>query len=140
MTIANAFETSRHRDNMAHFTAIVNLATIDGAINSEEEKILRGFAKKFEIDPEEYKSILKYPEKYPLMPVNSCEERLKHLYDLFEMIYADDEIDTPEKKLIIKYAIGLGVPLDKAEIIIKRSIQLFEGKLNFDDYQYLMNK
>lgn len=140
MTIADAFETSRHRNNMAHFTAIVKLATIDGAINSEEEKIIRGFANKLEIDPEEYKNILKHPENYPIMPINSREERLKHLYDLFKMIYADHEIDAPEKKLIVKYAIGLGVPLNKAEAIIERSIKIFEGRLNFDSYQYLMNK
>jgi uncharacterized tellurite resistance protein B-like protein len=125
---------------MAHFTAIVNLATIDGTINSEEEKILKGFARKLEIDPEEYKSILKHPGKYPLMPINSSEERLKHLYDLFEMIYADHEIDASEKILIVKYAIGLGVPLDRADAIIERSIQIFEGQLNFYDYQYLMKK
>lgn len=140
MTIADAFETSRHRNNMAHFTAIVNLATIDGTINTEEEKIVKGFAKKLEINPEEYKSILKHPEQYPLMPINSCEERLKHLYDLFKMIYADNEIDASEKMLIVKYAIGLGVPLDRAEAIIERSIEIFEGKLNFDDYQYLLIK
>lgn len=140
MTIADAFETSRHKNNMAHFTAIVNLATIDGAINIEEEKIVKGFAEKLEINPEEYKSIFKYPEKYPIMPINSCEERLKHLYDLFKMIYADHEIDASEKMLIVKYAIGLGVPLDRAKAIIDRSIKIFEGKLDFDDYHYLINE
>ena len=140
MTIADAFETSRHRNNMAHFTTIVNLATIDGAINSDEEKILKGFAKKLDIDPEEYKSILKHPEQYPIMPINSCEERLKNIYDLFKIIYADHDIDAPEKFLIVKYAIGLGVPLNKAESIIERSIQIFEGNLNFDDYHYLVSK
>ena len=140
MTIADAFETSRHRNNMAHFSTIVNLATIDGAINSEEEKILIGFANKLDINPEEYANILKHPDQYPIMPINSCEERLKNIYDLFKMIYADHDIDTPEKKLIVKYAIGLGVPLDNAEAVIERSIEIFEGKFNFDDYHYLMKK
>jgi hypothetical protein len=140
MTIADAFETSKHRNNMAHFTAIVNLATIDGTINSDEEKTLKGFAQKLEINPEEYQSILRHPDKYPIMPINSCEERLNHIYDLFKIIFADREIDILEKMLTVKYAIGLGVPLDKAEAIIDRSMQIFEGKLNFDDYHYLMNK
>lgn len=140
MTIADAFETSRHRNNISHFTALVKLATIDGAINSEEEKIVKGFAKKLEINPEEYTNILKHPENYPLLPINSREERLNHIYDLFKIIYADHDIDAPEKFLIVKYAIGLGVPLDKAEAIIERSIEIFEGKLDFEDYHYLMNK
>ena len=140
MTIADAFETSRHRNNMAHFTAILNLATIDGAINSEEEKILKGFAEKLDINPEEFSNILRHPDKYPIMPINSCEERLKHIYDLFKMIYADHDIGAPEKKLIIKYAIGLSVPVDKAEAIVERSIQIFEGNLNFEDYHYLVKK
>ncbi len=139
MTIADAFETSRHKNNTAHFTAILNLATIDGPINTEEEKILKRFAEKLEIDPEEYQNILKHPENYPLMSINSSEERIKHLYDFFKLIYADNEIDAAEKRLIVIYAIELGIPLAKANTLIERSIEIFEGNLNFEEYLYLVN-
>lgn len=138
MTIADVFETSKHRENIAHFNAIVRLASVDGEINAQELPILRKFAAKLDISDEEYKSILKRPNQYPLVPINSSEERLKNIYDLFKIIYADNMIDTREKKLIIKYAIGLGVPIKRAHDIIEKSIHIFEGRIAFEEYMYLL--
>ena len=139
MTIADVFETSEHRENIAHFTSIVNLATVDGAINEKELSILKRFAKKLDISAEEYTAIIKNPDKQPFIAIASSEERLNHIYDLFKMIYADHAIDTLEKDLMVKYAIGLGVPVNRATAIIERSIQIFEGEIDFEDYKYLLN-
>lgn len=68
------------------------------------------------------------------------EKRLERLHDLFKIIFADSEIDNEEETLIKRYAIGLGFSNDNAEKIIKRSIQIFSGQLNFEDYQYLLDK
>jgi len=140
MTIADVFETSRHRENIAHFTAIVNIAAIDGAINTDELTILQNFAKKLDISKEEYQSIIKNPDTQPFIAIASSEERLSHIYDLFRMIYADHAIDSLEKNLIVKYAIGLGVPIKEAQGIIDRSIDIFDGRLDFDEYLHLLKK
>lgn len=56
------------------------------------------------------------------------------------MIYADHEIDEPEAKLIYKYALGLGCSEDRAKEVIAKSIRLFGNKLDFEEYQYFIDK
>ncbi len=46
MSIVDRFETSEHRNNIAHFAAIVNVAIVDGEINANEVTILKKFADK----------------------------------------------------------------------------------------------
>ena len=138
MSIADVYETSRHRTNIAHFKAIVNLAAVDGEINQDEERLLIRFARKLDILPEEYKDILKHHEEFPSISINSYEERLEHIYDLFKLIYADHRMDQPERTLVIKYVIALGVPVEKAKEVVEQSIRIFEGDISFDQYNYLM--
>lgn len=139
MSIADVFETSWHRANRAHFTAIVHLATVDGEINKEEERLLISFARKLDITPEEYKEILKNNEEFPCIAINSYEERLKHVFDLFQLIYADHTIDASERAMVVKYVIALGVPVEQADLIVDNSIKIFEGEVSFEQYRYLLD-
>ena len=56
------------------------------------------------------------------------------------MIFADHEIDDEERVLIERYAIGLGYTEELAATLIKRSIEIFNGGLDLEDYRYLLNK
>jgi hypothetical protein len=80
------------------------------------------------------------PTKYPISPPNSAEKRLERMHDLFEMIFVDHEIDEDERFLIEKYAIGLGYTEQLANKLIKRSIDIYSGGLDLEDYRYLLNK
>lgn len=140
MSIRDLFESSEHRNNVAHFAAIVTLALSDGEINEKEEASLLRFANKLDISDEEYKNITKNPGNHPLNPPYTREERLHRIYDLFKIIYADHYIDAAEEHLLLKYAIGLGCSTDKAKLVIQKSIQIFGGGLAFEDYQYLIDK
>ena len=62
------------------------------------------------------------------------------LFDLFKIIYADHKIDEPERKTLLKYALGLGFTSDKAESVVKKSIKIFEEGIDFDHYSFLMDK
>ena len=62
------------------------------------------------------------------------------MHDLFEMIFADHEIDDHERFLVEKYAIGLGYTAELASKLIKRSIEIYQGGLDMEDYRYLLNK
>ena len=42
--------------------------------------------------------------------------------------------------LIEKYAIGLGYTEELAQKLIKRSVEIFKGGLDLEDYRYLLNK
>ncbi|MFT7067101.1 MAG: hypothetical protein ACJAUO_002690 [Sediminicola sp.] len=47
-------------------------------------------------------------------------------------------IDDDELILIKKYAIGLGYTTEAANKIITRSINIFGGQIDFEDYVYLV--
>jgi uncharacterized tellurite resistance protein B-like protein len=139
MSIADFYQSSEHSGNLAHFAAIVNLALIDGELNSDEEIKLKRLAYKLNISDEEYNTILKNPSKFPIRTLASAEERLERLYDFFKIVYADHLIDEDELHLLERYAIGLGFNPEKADIIIKKSMKIFGGDIGFDDYEYLIN-
>ncbi len=140
MSFTDLFDSGEHRRNLGHFAAIANMATVDGEIGPEEEKLLKRFAVKLDIDESEYVEVLINPNKFPINPPNTTEKRLERLHDLFRMIFADHGIDDHERFLIEKYAIGLGLNAEMAQKLIKRSIEIFSGGVDFDDYRYLLEK
>lgn len=140
MSFTDLFESGEHSRNLGHFASIVSIATVDGVISPEEERMLKRFARKLDITETEYAEVLKNPKQFPISPPNSADRRLERMHDLFEMIYADHDIDDDERILIERYAIGLGYTHDLASKLIKRSIEIYEGGLDLEDYRYLLNK
>ena len=140
MSFSDLFGSGEHLRNLSHFASIVNLAAVDGEINNDEELLLKRFARKLDVSQEEYVKVLENPKSFPLSSYNSIERRLERLHDLFKIIFADHEIEEEEIELVKRYAIGLGFSSQASEGIIKRSIQIFSGQLNFEDYRYLLEK
>lgn len=140
MSFINLFGSGNHARKLGHFSTLVNTALIDGPLKTAEEMLLLRFARKFDITELEYNEILKNPKKYPIYPPNSAEVRLKQMHDLFSIIFADHNIDADEVKMLRKYAIAIGYPAEEAKRIIDRSIQIYSGGLNFEDYEYLLQK
>jgi len=140
MSFTNLFESGARGRNLGHFASIAQIASSQGTTNENEIKLLKRFARKLDISDREYEEILKNPSKYPINPPNSVDERLERMLDLFKMIFADHEIDEEERVLIEKYAIGLGYTEELASKLIKRSIEIFNGGLDLEDYRYLLNK
>ncbi|EAQ51330.1 tellurite resistance TerB family protein [Leeuwenhoekiella blandensis] len=140
MSFSDLFDSGEHRRNLGHFAAIANMATVDGELNAEETKLLKRFAVKLDIDETEYVDIVENARRYPINPPNNSEKRLERLHDLFRMIFVDHTIDDHERFLIEKYAIGLGFSAERAKVLIERSIQIFQGGIDFDDYLYLLDK
>ncbi len=140
MSISEIYESGIQKDNLAHFASMVNMASIDGELNEEEEELLSKFAEKLDISEDQYFQIIKNPKKYPIVAANSKEERLQHLFDLFKMIFADHFVNPQEMKLIHRYAIGLGCSEERALELIKKSMRIFQGKIDFEEYRYLVMK
>ncbi|WP_424492987.1 TerB family tellurite resistance protein [Salinimicrobium sp. GXAS 041] len=140
MSFSDLFGHGEHLRNLSHFASIVNLAAADGEINPQEEKQLKRFAQKLDISEDEYLKVLDNPTAFPLSPYNSSEKRLERLHDLFKIIFSDHQIEPQEEVLIKRYAIGLGFSAEASEGIINRSVQIFSGQIDFDDYLYLLNK
>jgi len=140
MSFTDLFESGEHNRNLAHFASIVRIASVDGMLNEEEERLLNRFARKLDVTDEEQVEVLKNPGKYHLNPPYSADRRLELMHDLFEMIFADNEIDEDELHLIEKYAIGLGYTEELANKLIERSIKIYSGGLDFEDYKYLLDR
>lgn len=140
MSILQAFEHGKQHSNISHFAAMARLALVDGAINEKETRVLRRMAEKLSIEDEAVRVVLKDPSRFPLEPMNSREERLERLYDLFRIIYSDHDIDEDEIILVHKYAIGLGCSHNRAKEVIQRSIKIFGGNISLDDYLLLLDR
>ena len=116
------------------------MALVDGELQDSEKKLLSRFARKLDISDEQFKDIMRHPSNYPLNPPNNADERLERMLDLFKMIFADYEIDEDEYRLVERYAIALGYTEELAKKLIRRSIEIFQGGLDLDDYRYLLNR
>ena len=140
MSFYELFKKGYHSRNLGHFASIVNIATIDGDLGEEEEKLIKRLALKLGIGNSEYDKILKDPSKYPIIPPNSADERLERIHDLFDIIFADHEIDSKEFVLIKKYAIALGYDHVNANELIQESINIYSGKIDLEEYKFILNK
>ncbi len=140
MPILDLYNHSEKRRNLAHFASMATLAAVDGKINAKELNVINSFARKLDISDAEYKEVMKESNKYPIDPSISEVQRLERLFDLFKIIFADYEIEKDEMVLLKKYAIGLGFPSEKADRIIGKSIAIFRGRIDFEDYLYLIKK
>lgn len=139
MPILDLYEHSEQRRNLAHFATLASLAAVDGVITEEEKAVLDKFAFTLNITDAEYKEVMKEENKYPIETPHSSEKRLKRLFDFFKMAFADRQIDDSQMDLINKYAVGLGYSPEDAEQIIKKSFDIFCGKIDFEAYQYLLD-
>lgn len=140
MSFTDLFESGEHSRNLGHFASIANIASKEGKLSSEQEILLHRFARKLDIEDAEYNEVLKNPSRFPINPPNDSNSRLERIHDLFEMVFVDHEIDDHERFLIEKYAIGLGYSAEAAHELIKRSIEIYSGGLDLEDYRYLLNK
>ena len=140
MSFTDLFKSGEHSRNLSHFASLVTLASIQGEIKETEAKLLKRFARKLDITEQEIEKVLKNPTKFPINPPNSADERLERMHDLFKIVFADHEIDDEEHQFLEIYAIGLGYTEELAAKLIKRSIQIYMGGLDLEDYRYLLNK
>lgn len=140
MSFKNLFKSGEHSRNLDHYASLVRLATVDSKINEGEEAILARFARKLGVHETEHKAILKNPKDFPMSPRNTMENRLELLHDMFTIIFADNEIDEDEHQLLVRYATALGFSDKQAEKYIKRSIEIYTGGLDLEDYLYLLER
>jgi len=139
MSFSSLFESGESARNKSHFATLVALAKSSG-IKAEEAVQLLRFKQVLDISDSDYDAILKDPHSYPVTPPNTSDERIQWLHDLFKIVFADHKMDEPEHMLLRKYATALGYNDADAEYLVERSIEIFNGHLNLEDYRHLLNK
>ncbi len=124
MSISDLYSSGAHKNNIGHFASIVKLAMADEVITEGEQQLLERLAKRLEISEQEYKKIVKNPDKHPLNPPVSYDARIERLYNLTQMIFADDAVSKEEVSVLKRVAVGLGFPQDNAEKVSDEALHL----------------
>lgn len=135
MTISDLYPTGLHEQNTGHFATIVRLALRDTKIDDEELLLLKRLARRLDISKSEFKAILKNPEKYPVNPPVSYDERLERLYDLTKMLFLDRNPTIDKTSIMDRIAVGLGFPVSNARNIVKEAIKFFLKDPDIDDFK-----
>jgi uncharacterized tellurite resistance protein B-like protein len=124
MGISELFSNYYKKKNIAHFANIVRIAKSDKVIDPEELQLLKKIAKKYNIEDDEYKEILKQPDDYPTLGSLEEEERIERLYDLIMMVDADHNQSIQEIRILKKVVTGLSFPLKKVEAIVDLTLTI----------------
>ena len=138
MSFYELFKKDHQTRNKSHFASIASIAMTDGKISEDEQNLLQTLAIKLGVNKSDVVTILKNPAQYSIVPSISADERLERMHDLFDMIFSDQKIDAKELVLIKKYAIGLGYNYSSANKLIQDSIEIYTGKISYNQYKYLI--
>jgi uncharacterized tellurite resistance protein B-like protein len=107
------------RVNKEAFTHLVQISKVDGMINKDELELLHKEGKKFGLtDPEIDQLIATEKDHHYHLPY-SLQEKFDHLYNIAEMILADDKVKEEEIKMIKRFAIEAGFEYSKIDALIK---------------------
>jgi len=140
MSISDLYPTGLHQQNVGHFATIVRLALLDNKIDGKEHKLLERLAIRLDITKKEFESILKNPDKYPVNPPVSYDNRLVRLYDLTKMLFLDKNPTIDKTSMMDRIAVGLGFPLENAREIVKEAIKFFLKEPDIDDFKEVIKK
>ncbi|UGU17537.1 TerB family tellurite resistance protein [Sinomicrobium kalidii] len=135
MSILDLYSSAFLERNRDHFAAIVRIALSDGNINPEEKAFLDRLADNLNISEEDYKTILKNPDKYPINPPFFYDSRLERLYDLTCMVYVDHIADEEETRMLHKLAVGLGFTPGNVKYIISKAYDLISHGADLDTFK-----
>ncbi|CAM1345744.1 TerB family tellurite resistance protein [Tenacibaculum crassostreae] len=134
MSISDLYSRGKHKQEIGHFASIIKIAKTDGIISEGEQLLLDRAAKKLNINEEEYSVILKSPEKFPVNPPVSYDERIERLYLLTKMIFADEDVAKEEVGILRKIAVALHFSADNAEKVCDEAIHLVLNDNDLDDF------
>ena len=107
-----------------HYIHLIQVSKSDGKIEPEELVILHKEGKRFGRTDAEIDKLIEDEGKHRYHAPYSLDDKFEHLYNVAEMILADDIITEGEEKILRRFAIEAGFS-DKA--IDKLLKILFEG-------------
>ncbi len=140
MSISDLYSSGKHKQEIGHFASVVKIAKINGVISDGEQLLLDKAAKRLNISEEEYQLILKNPEKFPVNPPASYDERIERLYRLTKMIFADETVDVEEVKILQKIAVALQFPSDNVEKVCDEAIHLVSNNNDLETFTDAIKK
>jgi len=108
MNFADFITHSGKRICKEHYIHLVQVSRIDGKISDEEMKMLHKEGRKFGLTDPEIDKIIKSEATHHYTPPYSLKGKFTHLYNIAQIILADEVITEAEKKMIKRFAIEAG--------------------------------
>jgi len=112
------------RVNKEAFIHLVLISRTDGKIQKDELELLYKEGRKFGLTDPEIDKLINSEKDHHYHAPYSLEDKFEHLYNLAEMILADDKIKDKELRMIKRFAIEAGFNDSKIDGLIEI---LFEG-------------
>lgn len=121
--------------NISHFANIVRIAKADDEISKEEIEMLTKISRKYNISNEQFKEILRNPDTIPTIAHLECEERVERLYELLQMVEADQRIEKSEVSMLKKIVTGLAFPLHAVDEIVEQAVGTDLGVTDMEGFK-----
>lgn len=108
MNFSDFITDSGKRVSKEHYLHLVQVSRADGKINPEELELLHKEGRKFGLTDPEIDRIIDQEAKHHYDPPYSLHDKFEHLYNVAEMVLADEIVSEGEKKLLKRFAIEAG--------------------------------
>jgi uncharacterized tellurite resistance protein B-like protein len=100
------------------FLNLVQVSRVDGKINKDEMELLHKEGKKFGLTDPEIDKLIHAERDHHYHAPYALEEKFEHLYNIAEMILADDIVKEKERKILKRFAIESGFEYSKIDGLI----------------------
>jgi uncharacterized tellurite resistance protein B-like protein len=108
MNFSDFIMDSGKRISKEHYLHLVQVSKADGKINPGELELLHKEGRKFGLTDPEVDKLIEFEAQHNYNPPYSLADKFEHLYNIAEMILADEVVTEGEKKLIKRFAIEAG--------------------------------
>ena len=121
------------RVNKEAFLHLVQTSKVDGKINKDEMELLHKAGRKFSLTDHEIDHLIHTERDHHYHPPYSLQEKFDHLYNIGEIILADDVVKEGEKKMIKRFAIEAGFEYSKINDLIKLLLEGMKENISEED-------
>jgi uncharacterized tellurite resistance protein B-like protein len=124
MNFTHFITNNGKRINREHYRHLVQVARIDGKIQESELELLHKAGRRFGLTDPEIDQLIKSEAAHNYHPPYSLQDKFGEMYNVAQIILADDVITDSEKRMIKQYAIAAGFSNEVMIILIQH---LFDG-------------
>jgi hypothetical protein len=108
MNFSDFIKNNGKRISKEHYIHLVQVSKADGKINPTERDLLHREGRKFGLTDPEIDTFIAHEIKNNYDPPYSLADKFEHLYNIAEMILADEVVTEGERKLLKRFAIEAG--------------------------------
>lgn len=108
MNFSDFIKNDGKRISREHYIHLVQVSRADGKINPSELELLHREGRKFGLTDPEIDKFIELEANNYYNPPYSLREKFEHLYNVAEMIVADEVVTEGERKLLKRFAIEAG--------------------------------